>query len=192
MLAAPRPSYLKILVCGPFASGKTTFVKTLCGTILGTDVRTSARFEKTTKDTTTVALDFGKVFVRGVPVYLFGTPGQSRFQFMLRVLSVGMHGYIYIVDGSSLKEVLRGKILYDYMLSFGNYPHIIAVNKQDIYGSLKPDHVARILGVGRDMVYPLIAKRRDSALKVLEQEINLVLESYRAFMRETPQYRGYL
>ena len=167
--------YLKILVSGAYASGKTTFVKTVSETILTTEVPVTSPGEQKVKEYTTVAFDYGKVTVDGMPVYLFGTPGQTRLQFMWRVLSYGMHGYIFIVDGSNMMEVYRAKPLYLYMKSLGNYPHIIAVNKQDVKGAVPPRQVAQILSVSPEIVYPLVARDKIVALGVLKQLVNLIV-----------------
>jgi len=171
----PKPSYLKIVVTGPFGSGKTTFIKTVCGDILGTDRNVTSPYEKMVKRKTTVAFDYGKVYVKNIPIHLFGTPGQTRFQFMIKVLTVGMHGYIFIIDGSSIKEVLRGKILYDNMLSYSRYPHIIAINKQDIRGSLSLSEVSKIMNISKDRLYPLIALDKNSALRILNVTVDKIL-----------------
>ncbi len=171
-----RKRYLKILVSGPYASGKTTFIKTLCKRVLTTDVRVSAKYESYVKETTTVAFDFGKLFYNETPVYLFGTPGQTRFNFMWKVLSLGIHGYIYILDGSSLREVLRGRTLYEFMKSIGDFPHIIAVNKQDLPGAINPLRVARLFNIDKKRVIPLIALRRDSAMQAIEKIISVIDE----------------
>ncbi len=175
-----RKKYLKILVSGPYASGKTTFVKTLCGKILTTEARVSTPGEAKIKKTTTVAFDYGKTSVDGVPVYLFGTPGQTRFQFMWKILAYGIHGYIYMVDTSSVQEVLRARALYSYMKSIGDYPHIIAANKQDIEHAVPPQTVARLFNVPPHYVVPLIALRKDSAASVLKYAVKIIKRSQEA------------
>ncbi len=170
-----RQNYLKVLVSGPYASGKTTFVRTLCRNVLLTEAYVSTEYERRVKPTTTVAFDYGKINVDGISVYLFGTPGQIRFNFMWKVLSVGMHGYIFIVDGSSVLELLRGRVMYEYLKSFGTYPHVVAVNKQDI-ASINIVDAAKILGVDRSLLVPLIAIDRDSAYRVLRIVVHRILD----------------
>lgn len=169
-------NYLKILVSGPYASGKTTFVRTISsGNVLTTEVPVSTLYESGVKQYTTVAFDYCKIHLNGRDVYVFGTPGQTRLQFMWRVLSVGMHGYIFIVDGSSMLQVMRSRTVYEYMKSLGKYPHIIAVNKQDIPSSIKPVTVAQIFGVDPSIVVPLIALSKDSSMRVLNRIVDVIL-----------------
>ncbi|QOJ78370.1 ATP/GTP-binding protein [Infirmifilum lucidum] len=173
-----RRNYLKILVSGPYASGKTTFVKTVAtSSLLTTEVPVSTLYESQVKQYTTIAFDYGKTNVDGVDVYLFGTPGQTRLQFMWRVLSAGMHGYIFIVDGTSMLHVLRSRAVYEYMKSLGDYPHVVAVSKQDLPNSVKPSIVAQLFGISPGSVMPLVTHDRSSALTVLKRIVEIVRES---------------
>src|SRR5919205_1217377 len=101
---------VKIVVTGPFAAGKTTLIRTISEiTVLSTEKditdETVAR-----KPETTVAMDFGRITIdRDLVLYLFGTPGQERFDFMWEILGEGMLGYVVLVDASraeSLEEAV--------------------------------------------------------------------------------------
>jgi len=77
------PPAIKILVSGLSAAGKTSLIASASEIEpLQTEVATS-QYEGTAKGTTTVALDFGKLELDSrLPVFLFGTPGQARFEFL--------------------------------------------------------------------------------------------------------------
>ena len=52
-----------------------------------------------TKTTTTVAMDFGRIAIdEDMVLFLFGTPGQDRFGFMWDDLIVGALGAVVLVD----------------------------------------------------------------------------------------------
>nr|MCU0265583.1 ATP/GTP-binding protein [Actinomycetes bacterium] len=90
---------VKIVVTGPFSAGKTTLIRTISEiTVLSTE-RGITDSTRSRKAETTVAMDFGRITIdRDLVLYLFGTPGQERFDFMWEILGEGMLGYVLLVD----------------------------------------------------------------------------------------------
>jgi signal recognition particle receptor subunit beta len=86
------------------------------------------------KKRTTVALDFGLVRVNGTPVRLFGTPGQARFDFMWEALSVGMDGYIVLVDSSHPRAAKDSQPVLRAFRKLGKrrkVPYVVVITKTD-------------------------------------------------------------
>src|SRR5439155_26732221 len=92
---------VKIVVTGPFSAGKTTLIRTISEiTVLSTE-KSITDEPRSRKPDTTVAMDFGRITIdRDLVLYLFGTPGQDRFDFMWEILGEGMLGYVLLVDAS--------------------------------------------------------------------------------------------
>lgn len=90
----------KIVFAGSPGAGKTTAIAAISDKPpVNTDVRNSdARLGK---ERTTVGMDFGEVDLGdGERVRLFGTPGQTRFDFLWRILGKQALGIIILVDNS--------------------------------------------------------------------------------------------
>jgi signal recognition particle receptor subunit beta len=136
--AHPAPTAVKLLIAGGFGVGKTTMVASVSEV---EPLRTEEYLTVTSvgvddlagvgdKDTTTVAMDFGRITVSPeLVVYLFGTPGQERFWFMWDDLVLGALGAVVIADTRRL-DTSFGSI--DFFENRG-IPFVVGVNCFDGY-----------------------------------------------------------
>ena len=80
------------------------------------------------KNTTTVAMDFGRItLAEDLVLYLFGTPGQRRFWFMWDDLVRGAIGAIILVDVRRLQDSFAAVDFFEAR----SLPFLIAVNEFD-------------------------------------------------------------
>ena len=69
---------VKIVVTGPFNSGKTEFISSISEIEVVSTERRITDGSRAVKKETTVAMDFGRITVDdGLILHLFGTPGQT-------------------------------------------------------------------------------------------------------------------
>ena len=146
---------LKLVVAGPFGSGKTTFVSTACADAIGAE-RAVTDATSRLKEQTTVAMDHGTARIAVAEgeqlVTLFGTPGQERFSFMWPMLAQGMAGYVLLVDASRLQAQAQLKSIVRRFAAFApDVPFVLAANRWDP-DSLSREQLAEFVGVPGDCV----------------------------------------
>jgi small GTP-binding protein len=123
---------VKVVITGPFAAGKTTLIRTISEiTVLSTEKGiTDATRER--KNETTVAMDFGRITIDGdLVLYLFGTPGQERFDFMWEILGEGMLGYVLLVDATRPDSVAEARGILTAFRAMARVPFVVGLNRAD-------------------------------------------------------------
>lgn len=120
------------MITGPFSAGKTTLIGTISEVaIVGTerDVSDEGRAQK---PKTTVAMDFGRItFAEDLSLFLFGTPGQRRFEVMWEILSEGMIGFILLVNASDPRSLEEGSHILDQFRRYADVPYVVGVTHLD-------------------------------------------------------------
>jgi uncharacterized protein len=123
---------VKMVVTGPFNSGKTEFIRSVSEIdVVSTERKISSEAERI-KETTTVAMDFGRITVDDdLVLYLFGTPGQRRFDFMWEILSEGMLGFVVMVDSTRPETFREARSILETFRAYAPTPYVVSANKQD-------------------------------------------------------------
>ena len=160
---------VKMVVTGPFNSGKTEFIKSVSEIdVVSTERKISTEAERV-KETTTVAMDFGRITVDDeLVLYLFGTPGQKRFDFMWEILSEGMLGFIVMVDSARPETFREARGILQTFRAYAPTPYVVAANKQDAEDAWEGEDLRIALKLdGKIKMLPCTATKKDSVKEVL-------------------------
>ncbi len=169
---------VKMVVTGPFSSGKTQFIQTVSEIdVVATERKISSESERI-KETTTVAMDFGRITVDDdLVLYLFGTPGQKRFDFMWEILSEGMLGFVVMVDSSRPETFREARRILETFRAYAPTPYVVAANKQDLEDAWDPDDMRIALRLSHDVkLLPCIATDKESVKNALLELLYSILE----------------
>ena len=164
---------VKMVVTGPFNSGKTEFIQTVSEIdVVSTERKISSAAEKV-KESTTVAMDFGRITVYDeLVLYLFGTPGQKRFDFMWEILSEGMLGFIVMVDSTRPETFREARSILETFRAYAPTPYVVAANKQDMEDAWEVDDMRIALRLDKKIpLLPTVAMNKESVKSIL---INLL------------------
>jgi signal recognition particle receptor subunit beta len=119
---------VKMVVTGPFSAGKTEFIQSVSEIdVVSTERKISSNAERSVKEATTVAMDFGRITVdEDLVLYLFGTPQAFRFYVGFFRGQLGF----WMVD-STRPETFEARSILETFRAYAPTPYVVAANKQD-------------------------------------------------------------
>lgn len=169
---------VKMVITGPFSAGKTSFIGAVSEIdVVSTERRITSAAEQI-KETTTVAMDFGRITVDDdLVLYLFGTPGQRRFDFMWEILSEGMLGFVVLVDSTKPETFREAKRILETFQGYASTPFVVAANKQDHEDAWQIDDLRIILKLDESVkLLPCVSLHKESVKNVLLELLYSILE----------------
>jgi len=169
---------VKMVITGPFNSGKTEFVQSISEIDVVSTERSISQEAERIKSTTTVAMDFGRITVDDdLVLYLFGTPGQRRFDFMWEILSQGMLGFVVLVDSARPETFREAKSILETFRAYAPTPYVVAANKQDMEDAWAVDDLRVALRLDPEIkMLPCVATDTESVKGVLLELLYGILE----------------
>ena len=171
---------MRLVVTGPVGAGKSTFVRTASEIEVVQIERTVTEETSIGKEETTVAFDFGKVtFGADIDLQIYGTPGQSRFDFMWDILIQDAQTYILLVAAHRPDDLPYARSILSFMEQRVEIPMIIGLTHMDCSGALPSEEIMLQLGYVNDKNRPPVLtvnpNIRASVLSTLMTSMELLI-----------------
>ena len=173
---------MKIVVTGPFGSGKSLLVNQI----------TDGKCINIERGGTTIAMDHGLANIDDLTVFMFGTPGLLRFRTMRKILSEGADGIIFVVDSVDAESDARAKLFFREIAFFlPGVPCVVAANKQDLREARAVDQLRKSMGflVGLPVI-PCSAKTGTNVNNMLRTLLYLVMMQWSSVFDKLAQHSG--
>lgn len=172
-------SIYKVVVTGPFNSGKTTFINAISDIDVVSTERKITTEDRGIKSQTTVAMDYGRAKLGEHTVHLNGAPGQTRFRFMWEILAMEMDAFIVLVDSTDPPSFPEATGIIDTFSNIKAVPYLVVGTKSDQSGTASLMEIRRGTQAPDFVtIMPCNASSKSSIKQVLNQVIDLV-EQYR-------------
>ena len=138
---------MNLVVTGTVGAGKTTFIRSVSEIeVVDTD-RKATDDVANLKQNTTVSMDFGTLqFGDEMALHIYGTPGQTRFDFMWEILIERAHAYVLLIAAHRPSEFHHARRIMNFMNRQANIPMIIGLTHSDCEGAWSSEDIALALG----------------------------------------------
>jgi signal recognition particle receptor subunit beta len=183
---------MRSVVAGTVGAGKTTFVNTLSEIeVVNTDCPATDE-TLLLKSETTVALDFGRLILSpNMDLHIYGTPGQSRFDFMWDLLIQNAHNYILLVPAHRPDNFQYSREILTFINQRVQIPMLIGLTHTDCPGAVDSAEIMKMLGYDSPAqdCPPIInvnPTERSSVIEALVILMALVIERSNVKLFQTP------
>ena len=178
---------LRIVVTGGVGAGKTSLIRTISEIeVVDTD-KTATDEIAQLKEKTTVAFDFGRLSIApNQSLHLYGTPGQSRFEFMWEILIAKAHAYILLVDAHRPEHLRSGRRILNFINQRVQIPYLIGLTHTDCPEAWEEEDVAIALGLVDQLSRPqIITVNATDRTSVSAALIELIQEAAKYYQNAT-------
>jgi hypothetical protein len=163
-----RVFFPKILVTGPYHSGKSSIVHAISTSYVSVD-----------RMGTTIAMDHGYLDYKGFAADIYGTPGQEPFDPILEFLAEEAVAVILVVDATKPETFARARTMLQLTKGYA-LPMVVAANFSDLPEALGPDEARDHLKLDAGVpVLPTIAVRGAGVEELLEALFGLLMSEER-------------
>ncbi len=174
---------MRLVIAGTPGCGKSTFVRTISDCEVVDTERNATDATSLIKRKTTVAFDYGRFsFGSTLEVQIYGTPGQSRFNFMWDFLIKNAHTYILLVAAHRPSDFHYARQIISFMNQRVQIPMLIGVTHTDFPDVPSSDEIMLKLGYMNERTRPPVItinpNERNSVLEAMMHSMALLLAQY--------------
>ena len=125
------------------------------------------------------AFDFGRLqFGPEMALHLYGTPGQSRFDFMWDILIKQAHAYVLLVAAHRPAEFRYARRIATFMNQRRQLPMIVALTHTDCPNAWQSENIAIALGyINPQTRPPFITVNANEQTSVAQAIVTLIQHS---------------
>jgi hypothetical protein len=174
---------MRLVVTGPVGAGKSTFIRTISEIeVVDTDREATDEETKSLKKRTTVAFDFGRLqFSPDMALHLYGTPGQSRFDFMWDILIRKAHAYMLLIPANRPQEFRYARRILNFMSHRTDIPMIIGLTHMDCSNAWNLENIGIAIGYPeestRPIMVPVNANEKESVINAVITLVQQLMEA---------------
>ncbi|MGD1919305.1 MAG: ATP/GTP-binding protein [Pleurocapsa sp.] len=167
----------KIAVTGNVGAGKTTFIRTISETKVVDTERRATDETSLLKENTTVAFDFGRITLNPEQVlYMYGTPGQSRFDFMWEIVINQVEAYVLLVAAHRPEDFRGARRILTFINQRVQIPMIIGLTHTDCEGAWQKEDIILALGFSANKECPPVVQVNPENPGSVAQSLVVLLE----------------
>ncbi|MBE9181205.1 ATP/GTP-binding protein [Oculatella sp. LEGE 06141] len=167
---------MRLVITGTVGAGKSTFIRTVSEIeVVDTD-RKPTDATASMKKSTTVAMDFGRfTFGSDMRLHLYGTPGQTRFDFMWELLAIKANALILLVAAHRPEDFRAARQTMAFINQRVKIPMLLGVTHTDCEGAWSVEDVALAMGYDdQSMPFRVVAVNANDKESVIQALIALV------------------